>query len=104
MLIGTDVLTQLGYLFVQNTVEGDLLRSKCNNSSDKQENESEVKPEVKVNHDNEEITTESDSNQVLDKDTYDCDLSERIGTVHLIQAIRLPARHKNGKDVNRWCN
>ena len=33
------------------------LRSKCNNSSDKQENESEVKPEVKVIYDNEEITT-----------------------------------------------
>ena len=44
------------------------MRNKCNNSSDKQENELEVKPEVKVNYDNEEITTESDSNQVLDED------------------------------------
>ena len=100
LLIGTDVLPELGYLFVQSTVEGedfDLLRSKCNNSSDKQKNESEVKPEVKVNYDNEGITTESDSNQVLDKGTYDCahcGLSELVGTVHLIQATKLPARHK----------
>ena len=67
MLIGTDVLPELGYLFVQSTVEGedfDLMRGKCNNSSDKQKNESEVKPKVKVNYDNEGITTESDSNQL----------------------------------------
>ena len=73
LLIGTGVLPHLGYLFVRSTLEGedfDLLRSKCNNSSDKQENKSEVKPEAKVNYDNEEITTESDFNQVLDKDTY----------------------------------
>ena len=97
LLIGTDVLPELGYLFVQSTVEGedfDLLRSKCTNSNDEQENESEVKPEVKVNYDNEGITTESDSNQVLDKDTYDCGLSELVGTVHLIEATKLPARHK----------
>ena len=78
------------------------MTSKCNNSSDKQKNESEVKPEVKVNYDNEGITTESDSNQVLDKDTHDCGLSELVGTVHLIQATKLPARHKNGKDTNSW--
>ena len=70
------------------------MRNKCKNSSNKQENESEVKPEVKINYDNEEITTESDSNHVMDKDTYDCDLSELVGTVHLIQATKLPAKHK----------
>ena len=48
-LIGTDVLPELGYVFVQSTVAGEDLRSKCNKSSDKQENESEVEPEVKVN-------------------------------------------------------
>ena len=71
------------------------MRNKCNNSSDKQENGSEVKPrpEVKVNYDNEEITTESDSNQVLVEDAYDCDLSE-LETVHLTQATKLPAKHK----------
>ena len=74
-------------MFVQSTVEGkdfDLLKNKCNNSSDKQENESEDKFEVKVNYDNEEITTESDSNQVLGKNTYDCDLSELVEAVHVI--------------------
>ena len=48
-------------LFRSSKVEGkdfDLLKRKCNNSSDKQENESEVKPEVKVNYDNK---TEFDS-------------------------------------------
>ena len=58
---------------------------------------------MKINYDNEEVTTESDSNHILDKDTYDCDLFELVGIVPLIQAARLPARHKNGKDTNSWC-
>ena len=82
LLIGTDVLPQLGYLFVQNTMEGegvDLLRNEFDSSSIMEENVSEVNP------------TDMDAN---------CDhnirpmVPEAVGTVHLIQATKLPARHR----------
>ena len=98
LLIGTDILPQLGYLFIQSTMEGEdlnLLRSKCNNSSDEQENASEAQPEVIGNCNTEETTnvaSESDCSQVLIADVHN--LSEVVGTVHLIQATKLPARHR----------
>ena len=82
LLIGTDVLPQLGYLFVQSTMEGedvDLLRNESDSSSVMEESVSEVNP------------TEMDAN---------CDhniqpmVLEAVGTVHLIQATKLPARHR----------
>ena len=48
-----------------------LLRSKCNSSSDKQENASEAQPEVIGNCDTEEttnVTSGSDCSQVLNAD------------------------------------
>ena len=71
LLIGTDILPQLGYLFIQSTMEGEdlnLLRNKCNSSSDEQENASEARPEVIGNCETEETTnvaSGSDCSQVL---------------------------------------
>ena len=99
LLIGTDILPQLGYLFIQSTMEGEdinLLRSKCNSSSDEQEDVSETQPEVIGNCDTEETTnvaSGSDCSQVLNADLHD-NLSEVVGAVHLIQATKLPARHR----------
>ena len=74
-----------------------LLRSKCNSSSDKQENASEAQPKVIGNCDTEKttnITSGSDRSQVLNADVHEGNLSEVNGTIHFIQATKLPARHR----------
>ena len=65
------------------------MRSKCNSSSDEQENASEAQPEVIGNCDTEETTniaSGSHCSQVLNADVHN--LSEVVGTVHLIQATK----------------
>ena len=100
LLIGTDILSRLGYLFIQSTMESEelnLLRNKCNSSSDEQENASEAQPEVVGNRDTEETTnvaSGSDCSQVLNADVHEGNFSEVVVTVHLIQATKLPARHR----------
>ena len=84
LLIGTDVLPQLGYLFVQSTMEGedvDLLRNEFNSSSVMEESVSEVKPAKADN-----LYTNCDHN-------IRPMVPEAVGTVHLIQATKLPARY-----------
>ena len=82
LLIGSDVLPQLGYLFVQSTMEGedvDLLRNEFDSSSVMEESVSEVNP------------TEMDAN--CDHNIWPM-VPEAVGTVHLIQATKLSARHR----------
>ena len=82
LLIGTDVLPQLGYLFVQSTMEGedmDSLRHEFDSSSVMEESVSEVNP------------TEMDAN--CDHNIWPM-VPEAVGTVHLIQTTKLPARYR----------
>ena len=91
LLIGTDVLPQLGYLFVQSTMEGedvDLLRNEFDSSSVMEESVSGVNP------------TEMDAN--CDHNIHPM-VPEAVGTVHLIQATKLPARHRKMVDTSSWC-
>ena len=73
------------------------MRSKCNSSSDEQENALEAQSKVIGNCDTDEttnVTSGSDCSQVLNADVHEGNLSEVVGTDHLIQATKLPARHR----------
>ena len=82
LLVGTDVLPQLGYLFVQSTMEGedtDLLGS-GHGSQPNQGIKNISDAQVNKEH--------------CDQPKENCNGSEIAGTVQLIQATKLPARHK----------
>ena len=95
MLIGTDILPQLGYLFIQSTMEGEdlnLLENKYHISSDKQEGASEA-PDMNGNYeDSTDVVLGSNCNPALSNDDHD--ISGVVGIVHLIQPTKLTARHK----------
>ena len=53
LLLGTDILPQLGYVLIQSIMESEdlnLLGSECHPSSGKQGNPSEVQPDVNVQY------------------------------------------------------
>ena len=98
LLIGTDILPQLGYLFIQSTMDGkdvNLLGSECHPSSSKQESASKIQCGVSGNYGKStEVALESNCGQAMNKDNCYSNSSKVVGTVHLIQATKLPARHK----------
>ena len=81
LLVGTDVLPQLGYLFVQSTMEGedtDLLGSGHG-----------FQPNQGIKN----ISDAQVNKEHCDRPKENCNGSEVAGTVQLIQATKLPARH-----------
>ena len=82
LLVGTDVLPQLGYLFVQSAMEGedtDLLGSSHG---------------CQLNQGLKNISDAPANKEHCDQSKENCNGSEFVETVHLIQATKLPARHK----------
>ena len=68
--------------------------SECHSASGKQGNASEVQPDVNVHYEeSKDVASESNSNQPLNRN--ECNSSEVVGTINLIQATKLPARHRN---------
>ena len=117
LLVGTDLLSKLGYIFVQASEEGDdcdILNASAHNSNEG-ENKVNVEGENKVNVAVHEVTQQN---------VDDCDMSDtsnpddgqneanspvpgeaqqkmeveapslELGTVSLIQAVKIPARHQ----------